>query len=239
VITTSIKPNVTLLGETLAQIEARPNEFDPDRFRTPWGAMCFGARACVIDGGVWAVDDTASPHAHLLLARPGDPDESVQQMGDERVISVYARARRILRLTEHQAADLLAGGNSVTDLRRIVARICQASAVPPQENMTAAANEINNKISELEREDWHDDDRSRRAMIHGLKIALQVLDDQASPATRPDAGHGHQSDTPDAYTGCPKPHAARDGISPATQSGLGDCPAEAADGSTSPRERSK
>jgi hypothetical protein len=126
--TTAVKPNVELLRETLAQIEARPDEFDPDRFRTPRGAMCFGARACVIDGGVWVVDDTASPHAHLLLARPGDPDESVQQMGYERVISVYARARRILGLTEHQAADLFAGGNSVADLRRIVAGICQGAA---------------------------------------------------------------------------------------------------------------
>lgn len=124
--TTIVTPNVELLRETLAQIEAHPDEFDPDRFRTPRGAMCFGARACVLDGGVWVVDDTASPHAHLLRARPEDPEESVQQMGYDRVISVYARARRILGLTEHQAAELFAGGNTVADLRRIVAEICQA-----------------------------------------------------------------------------------------------------------------
>jgi hypothetical protein len=41
-------------------------------------------------------------------------------------------------------------------------------------------NEINEKIAELEGEDWHDDDRSRRATINGLKIARRVVEQAAA-----------------------------------------------------------
>ncbi|HEU5161148.1 MAG TPA: hypothetical protein VFU43_29400 [Streptosporangiaceae bacterium] len=37
-------------------------------------------------------------------------------------------------------------------------------------------DEITKEISKLEREDWHSDDRSRRAMITGLNIALRIVE---------------------------------------------------------------
>lgn len=41
-------------------------------------------------------------------------------------------------------------------------------------------NEINAEIAKLEGEDWHDDDRSRRATINGLNIARRIAEKAAT-----------------------------------------------------------
>jgi hypothetical protein len=115
--------NGPLLRATLQHVETHPGEWEPDDFRTPIG-MCFGARACVLAGGVWVVDDPDSLYGDQLIAQADDPPDSLVHRGDQLVISVYSRAKRILGLDERQAVRLFAAGNTLPDIHRIVTDIC-------------------------------------------------------------------------------------------------------------------
>lgn len=108
-------PNTGLLKQTLAHIEANPNEWEQEFYRCETG-MCFAGWAAQLAGGKWADD----PDGSYLVAEPEDPTE--ERDGD--LIDIVFRARRILGLTGKQASKLFAAYNDITDLRRIVAELC-------------------------------------------------------------------------------------------------------------------
>lgn len=114
--------NVTLLDQTLAHIEAHPGEWNQDFWRCGTG-MCFAGWACQLAGGQWAhLDPDNEDLADYLHAEPGD-----EALPNE-LITAQERATRILGLTNHQAATLFAGSNTLGDLRRIVAEIKNKAA---------------------------------------------------------------------------------------------------------------
>jgi len=105
-------PNVSLLRQTLAYIEAHPEEWNQTNWRCG-STACFAGHAAMLDGGQW--EDEFSDD---LLARDDDPEASVwKSQGGPPVISVERRARRILGLTGADAGDLFFGYNDLDDLR--------------------------------------------------------------------------------------------------------------------------
>lgn len=126
-------PNVPLLKQTLARIEANPAEWTQDSWRCGAG-MCFAGWATQIDGGIWYTDDPDSnnrwvgwtPRAAALVAEAADHPEDVQEAdGRVRVIHIRERAQRILGLDKDRADELFDSGNSLGDIRRIVGELCE------------------------------------------------------------------------------------------------------------------
>ena len=110
-------PNVKLLRETLAYIEAHPEEWDQANWYCGTSA-CFAGRACLLNGHQllpWShnVQDYTSKFKTFKFY--GTPLER------NHIASV---ARDILGLTESQALDLFMGGNTLDALRRIVNELC-------------------------------------------------------------------------------------------------------------------
>lgn len=122
-------PNVDLLNRTLAHIEANPDEWDQHTWRrkTECGtAMCFAGWAVTFSGGQWTEPAVEIPdpigydRSHFLTAEPEDyADEACNA-----AIPVDDRACRVLGLTSKQADRLFWGGNTLADVREIVAEIC-------------------------------------------------------------------------------------------------------------------
>lgn len=111
-------PNVALLNQTLAYIEAHPQEWD----QTTWHCgttACFAGHAALLDGAEWAPANV--PIGELVLARDDDPDLNVLVLDGTPSVFVDDRAQRILGLTEYQATELFSGCNSLDDLRTLVA----------------------------------------------------------------------------------------------------------------------
>lgn len=115
-------PNVKLLRETLAHIEAEPRKWYQPDWRCGTG-MCFAGWAVTLAGGQWkhGPDEAGSD---LLVVEPGDSEF------DRRVGSTMAmtRAQRLLGLTEDQADELFDGSNDLDNLRRIVEGLCAEEA---------------------------------------------------------------------------------------------------------------
>lgn len=109
-------PNVALLNQTLAHIEAHPEEWKQASWHCGTTA-CFAGHAAILDGGEWE-----DAHSDMLLARDDDPREFVYD-GNPAVIDIEDRARWILGLTNDQAAELFEGRNSLDDLREQVAKL--------------------------------------------------------------------------------------------------------------------
>lgn len=114
-----LTPNAPLLLKTLHHIEAFPQQWDQGVYRCGT-AMCFAGTACDLDGGVWLEDDED------CLAPREDDD-----LGEVGLGGIHAgnRARRILGLSNRQAAELFAASNSLNDLRRVVGDLCGEEAV--------------------------------------------------------------------------------------------------------------
>lgn len=116
-------PNVKLLRETLAHIEAEPEKWDQSVYRCETG-MCFAGWAVTLDGGRWKTRPDEDGHA--LLVAEAEDDEISRKMGD---IHAADRAHRILGLTDGQADALFEGDNTLDDLRAIVNAICEGRLI--------------------------------------------------------------------------------------------------------------
>lgn len=111
-------PNVALLRQTLAYIEAHPEEWNQAHWHCGTAA-CFAGRAALLAGGNW-VNDKSS----CVVVAPDDPPSDVFMVrGGEGHVLVEDRAKRVLGLTEEQADRLFAGGNNLDDLRSRVAEL--------------------------------------------------------------------------------------------------------------------
>lgn len=103
--------NVPLLRKTLEHIEAHPGEWDQENYRCG-SAACFAGHAALLAGGEW--DRPNEPLDDYLAPSSDRPFETA----DERAVSV-------LGLEQWQADRLFDGGNSLDDLRRIVAELSE------------------------------------------------------------------------------------------------------------------
>lgn len=117
-------PNVALLRQTLAHIEANPDEWNQRHWRCGTG-MCFAGWAATLAGGQWYEDDQ-SVHRDELIAEDGDTGE--YDHGGVITVHVDDRARRILGLDEGQAERLFDAVNNLHDLRRIVGELTEDAA---------------------------------------------------------------------------------------------------------------
>jgi hypothetical protein len=113
------KPNVELLKRTLAHIEAHPGEWDQKYYRCGTGT-CFAGHAALLAGGQWAFE---SDHDEHMVA--DDADDPMYVFDGE--IHVSNRAERVLGLASPQADELFESYNSLDDLRRIIARLCESA----------------------------------------------------------------------------------------------------------------
>jgi len=105
--------NKDLLRETLAYIEAHPEEWD----QTKWiceSVACFAGRACLLSGDRPIFD----PKWRFEAMRV-----AVGELGHD--VGVRRRATDLLGIDEWQADDLFAQKNTLNDLRRIVAELCE------------------------------------------------------------------------------------------------------------------
>jgi hypothetical protein len=118
--------NVALLKQTLAHIEAHPEEWDQTEFRCGSG-MCFAGWAAQLAGGRWYADNPDEALGDALIAEPDDPWAFEARAG-VRVVYAQLRAERVLGLDRKQANRLFAGSNRLPDLRRIVAGLCGEAA---------------------------------------------------------------------------------------------------------------
>ena len=119
---TAPTPNVALLRQTLAKIEALPDLWNQHRYRCGTG-MCIAGWGCELAGGRWLhAPDGFWPD--LLVAETGDDPEIIRRLDDRDVIDVGIRARRIFGLTYSQAEVLFDAENDLDDLRRIVGELC-------------------------------------------------------------------------------------------------------------------
>lgn len=116
--------NIWLLRETLAAIEAHPEQHHQGDFRCRSG-MCFAGWAAQLAGGVWLVEEPVDPgelayrDVDLLKAELDDGDDA-HWNGAHSVVSASLRARRVLGLTGLQADLLFNGLNTVEQLRELV-----------------------------------------------------------------------------------------------------------------------
>lgn len=118
-----MSPNVALLRETLAHIEAHPGEWDQSVYRCQTG-LCFAGHAAVLAGGRWA-DPGGQTHPTSLVAEPADDaDRTYAVTGFGPVTHVADRATRVLGLTTDQADDLFDPSNTLAYLRSRVAALC-------------------------------------------------------------------------------------------------------------------
>mgnify|MGYP001587222180 CR=1 FL=1 len=113
--------NVDLLDRTLAHIEANPEEWEQTAYRCDTG-MCFAGWACQLAGGRW-LTPPCDHWGDVLVAEPADDQERVRSFDGVHGTVVLKRATRLLGLDFDIARDLFDVGNTLDDLRRIVADI--------------------------------------------------------------------------------------------------------------------
>lgn len=129
-------PNVALLKQTLAHIEANPQDWHQNLYRS---GVCFGGTAVELDGGTWLIGDISeysdlAPELAALVPTPKEIADGDIRFYDDKhgnfMEGVYAgdRAQRILGLTDGQRALLFDPFNTLPDLRRIVAELCEEAS---------------------------------------------------------------------------------------------------------------
>jgi len=138
-------PNVPLLIETLAHIQACPEEWTQGHWRCGTAA-CYAGRAALLNGAQWALE----PGMHSAFMPVGavrmnwdgqilaeengslyhDDVTWVDEDGQRIYQHVAAYARRALGLPGWIASDLFQASNSLDDIERAVARLTSPAPEP-------------------------------------------------------------------------------------------------------------
>jgi len=134
-------PNVPLLRKVREHIEAHPEEWRQNDWRTVRDcgtAYCFAGWACQIDGGEWILDSSWIDGGEWVLdsswidggldsswlePRPDDPPGCIDAPCGIDGIRAGARARRILGLTADEADELFCAHNTLYGIDRALAGI--------------------------------------------------------------------------------------------------------------------
>ncbi len=116
-----MKPNVPLLRQTMAHIEAHPEEWYQGSWRCDTG-MCFAGHTAIIDGATWTYPDITDDEIFEteLVTTPG-----------REIMPVRDYASHALGLELGEAALLFAASNDLDDLRQIVDELCAEGEVTP------------------------------------------------------------------------------------------------------------
>lgn len=112
-------PNIELLDETLAHIEAHPETWKQGSWRCETG-MCFAGWVCELTGGEW-VDTPDNEWGGHLVAEPEDDATYVDTVG--KVVHASTRANRLLGLSTSETNELFNASNDITGIRNIIRRI--------------------------------------------------------------------------------------------------------------------
>lgn len=123
--------NTTLLRGTLQHIDVHRDEWFQGCWRT-----CFAGHATRLAGGEFAVDDPDHPLHYVLLPEDDDLTKDVQTYGPAdgwdgeplQAVTVQARAKRVLGLTDEQALRLFTATNDLPRLFVIVSDLCEEAA---------------------------------------------------------------------------------------------------------------
>jgi hypothetical protein len=114
-----MKPNVPLLRQTMAHIEASPQEWNQGNWRCETG-LCFAGHAALLADGTWTHPYSRDLDEWLaeLITTPG---------GDAQPVKDYAS--HVLGLEIGEADRLFMGNNTLDDLRHIVNELCAEGQV--------------------------------------------------------------------------------------------------------------
>jgi hypothetical protein len=123
-----VKPNVPLLRQTLAFIEAHPEDWNQSYWRCDTAA-CFAGHAALLAGASWA--HRAEDGVNLEDLADHDPEafEAVCPPGADCTVRVSTYARQVLGIEPADAARLFEASNELDDLRRIVDELCAEGQV--------------------------------------------------------------------------------------------------------------
>lgn len=122
--------NTELLTSTLTHIDRNRDDWYQGNWRS-----CFAGHAVILAGGKWA---THSVHPLYFMLTPEDDDRTkdVQTYGAAdgwdgeplQAVTVRARAKRVLGLTDEQAIRLFSAANTLPRLYTIVSELCGEEA---------------------------------------------------------------------------------------------------------------
>lgn len=129
--------NKDLAYQILAKIELIPEEWDQGDYIRPrheiksgfrtanicGTAKCFAGWACILTPGykeVIEVDQDDPEYSYAYIAGP-----------DGLSIDIHDTAERLLGLTEYQSGELFDGGNTMADLRRLIAEYAGVEVEEP------------------------------------------------------------------------------------------------------------
>jgi hypothetical protein len=123
-----VKPNVPLLRQTLAHIEAHPEDWNQGSWRCDTAA-CFAGHAALLAGATWA--HRAEDGVDLENLADIDPEayEAVCPPRAEGTVRVSTYAQQVLGIKLGDAARLFEATNELDDLRRIVDELCAEGGV--------------------------------------------------------------------------------------------------------------
>ncbi len=123
-----MKPNVPLLRQTMAHIEAHPEEWYQGSWRCDTG-MCFAGHAAIIDGAAWACKAEDGFDLDELADIDPEAFEAVCPPDTAGTMNVAVYAQQALGLELGEAARLFRMGNTLGDLLRIVDELCAKGQV--------------------------------------------------------------------------------------------------------------
>lgn len=110
---------LALLDAAIAQIEQHPETWRQSALRCETG-MCVAGHGADLAGGRWATG-RSDDFAGYLLPEEDDPPGDVWDYPflDGPLVAAWNRAKRLMGLTDDQADDLFAIGNTLADIRLI------------------------------------------------------------------------------------------------------------------------
>ena len=130
--------NIALMRQTLAAVEAHPEEWKQEHWRCKTG-MCFAGWAAHLAGAQWETDEQPAYYANSLspYRRKLMPAQVITPAGRRAFVGEYAA--EVLGLDDDDDELLFNADNTLDDLRRLIDRY--AAEAEAAEQIAAATKE--------------------------------------------------------------------------------------------------